>query len=135
MHVERRRTIKIRDPGRAVICRAVRRRHLDHRIRRLADLWHAFRDFIRPDFKLSRVFWPNVVAMATSAASRPRAISTRPILGTLFRGSNVVPGATEIDFKPRCKVRHAIRRRRAHVAKVPGAVARRNIHAAAERDS
>jgi len=39
--------------------------------------------------KLSRVFGPNVVAMATSAASRPRAMSTRPIRGTLFRGLNV----------------------------------------------
>lgn len=39
--------------------------------------------------KLSRVFGPKVVAMATSVASRPRATSTRPILGTLLRGSNV----------------------------------------------
>src|ERR1019366_1721124 len=39
--------------------------------------------------KLSRVLGPNVVVMATSAASRPRAINTRPIRGTLFRGSNM----------------------------------------------
>jgi hypothetical protein len=39
--------------------------------------------------KLSRVFGPNVVAIATSVASRPRAMSTRPMRGTLFRGSNV----------------------------------------------
>lgn|SRR5579862_1962910 len=39
--------------------------------------------------KLSRVLGPNVVAIATSVASRPRAISTRPMRGTLFRGSNV----------------------------------------------
>ena len=39
--------------------------------------------------KLSSLFGPKVVTIATSAASRPRAISTRPILGMLFRGSNM----------------------------------------------
>ncbi len=39
--------------------------------------------------KLVRVFAPKVVAIATSHASRPRASSTRPILGTLLRASNV----------------------------------------------
>jgi hypothetical protein len=32
---------------------------------------------------------PNVIAIATSAASRPRAISTRPMRGVLLRGSKV----------------------------------------------
>ena len=39
--------------------------------------------------KLMRVLGPNVVAMATSMASRPLAISTRPILGMLLRASKV----------------------------------------------
>src|ERR1700681_4656385 len=39
--------------------------------------------------KLSSVLGPNVVAIATSDASRPRAIRTRPMRGTLFRGSNI----------------------------------------------
>src|ERR1700722_216900 len=39
--------------------------------------------------KLSRMFGPKVVAIATSNASRPRAIRTRPTRGTLLRGSNV----------------------------------------------
>src|ERR1700694_4304598 len=39
--------------------------------------------------KLSSVLGPNVVAIATSHASRPRAIRMRPIRGTLLRGSNV----------------------------------------------
>jgi len=39
--------------------------------------------------KLTSVLGPNVVAMATSIASRPLAIRTRPIRGTLLRGSNV----------------------------------------------
>ena len=37
--------------------------------------------------KEARWFSPNVVVSATSAASRPRAISTRPIRGLLWRGS------------------------------------------------
>jgi hypothetical protein len=39
--------------------------------------------------KLASTLGPNVVAMATSMASRPLAISTRPIRGTLLRGSKV----------------------------------------------
>src|SRR5437870_10692478 len=34
-----------------------------------------------------RVFGPNVVVIATSAASRPRAINTRPMRGILLRAS------------------------------------------------
>ena len=39
--------------------------------------------------KLASVLGPNVVAMATSIASRPLAINTRPIRGTLLRASKV----------------------------------------------
>ena len=39
--------------------------------------------------KLSSVLGPNVVAIATSDASRPRAIRMRPMRGTLLRGSNM----------------------------------------------
>jgi hypothetical protein len=39
--------------------------------------------------KLERVLGPNVVVIATSAASRPRASNTLPIRGTLLRASNV----------------------------------------------
>src|SRR3979411_3256581 len=39
--------------------------------------------------KLTSVLAPNVVLIATSIASRPLAISTRPIRGTLLRGSKV----------------------------------------------
>src|SRR3954470_17118626 len=35
------------------------------------------------------VFGPNVVLIGTSAASRPRAMSTRPMRGVLCRASNV----------------------------------------------
>jgi hypothetical protein len=35
------------------------------------------------------VFGPNVLESATSDASRPRAISTRPMRGVLLRASNV----------------------------------------------
>ena len=39
--------------------------------------------------KPARVLGPNVLLIATSVASRPRAMSTRPIRGVLFRASNV----------------------------------------------
>ena len=39
--------------------------------------------------KPASVHGPNEVTIATSVASRPRAISMRPIRGTLFRGSKV----------------------------------------------
>src|ERR1019366_2342344 len=39
--------------------------------------------------KFSSVLGPNVVVIATSHASRPRSIRTRPMRGTLLRGSNV----------------------------------------------
>ena len=39
--------------------------------------------------KLTSVFGPNVWVIGTSEASRPCAISTRPIRGMLLRGSNV----------------------------------------------
>ena len=39
--------------------------------------------------KLLSVFGPKVVLIATSAASRPRAINTRPMRGTLLRASKV----------------------------------------------
>jgi len=38
---------------------------------------------------VSSVLGPNVVQIATSAASRPRAMRTRPMRGTWLRGSNV----------------------------------------------
>ncbi len=72
--------------------------------------------------------------MATSAASRPRAISTRPIRGTLLRGSKVCQRAPQIDFNPRGEIPDAVGRRRPHVAQVAGAIARGNIHAAAKGD-
>src|SRR5436190_1027382 len=39
--------------------------------------------------KLLSVFGPKVVVIATSAASRPRAISTRPMRGMLLRASKM----------------------------------------------
>src|SRR5688500_7489896 len=39
--------------------------------------------------KLFRILGPNELVMGTSAASRPRAINTRPMRGIPLRGSNV----------------------------------------------
>jgi hypothetical protein len=42
--------------------------------------------------KLANVHEPNEVAIATSVASRPRAIKIRPMRGLLWRASNVYRG-------------------------------------------
>ena len=109
--------------------------HFDNRIRRLAELWHTFRDFIGPDFKALQ----SILAegggdgdIGRVAASRDEH-SSNP--GHIVPWIERVPGATEIDFNPRCKIHHAVRRQRPHVAQVSGAVPRRNIHAAAESNS
>ena len=40
---------------------------------------------------------------------------------------------TEISFEPRCEITRWIRRRRTHIAEIPGAVARGNVQGSAER--
>ena len=46
-----------------------------------------------------------------------------------------VPPPAKIGLEPAREIHRAMRRRHADVAKVPGAIARRNVHAAAECDS
>ena len=45
-----------------------------------------------------------------------------------------VPAAADPGLEPRREIAHAVRWRRSDIAQVPGAVSRRNIHAAAESD-
>ena len=52
--------------------------------------------------KLANVLGPNVLLIATSEASRPRAISTLPMRGILLRGSNVYQWPSR-RFEPRGK--------------------------------
>ena len=75
-----------------------------------------------------------MVLIATSAASRPRAISTRPMRGTLWRASKVYQRPPRIDLEPGAEIHRRRIRRHADVAEIAGAVARRDVHAAAERD-
>jgi hypothetical protein len=82
--------------------------------------WHVLRWFVRateaaskPSSKpstssvqtrrFSRVFGPNVVAMATAAASRPRALSPRPIRAGCF-ARRTCTSRSNIGFKPGCKI-------------------------------
>ena len=51
--------------------------------------------------KLTSVLAPKVVLIATSIASRPLAISTRPIRGTLLRGSKVYQLLPEVGPRTR----------------------------------
>src|SRR4026209_2894861 len=45
-----------------------------------------------------------------------------------------VPAASDIGFEPGGEIHRTIRRRHADIAEIAGAVAGRNVHAAAERD-
>ena len=50
---------------------------------------HVVSHFVRPDLETDQRIGPEGWVIGTSAASRPWAISTRPIRGMLLRGSNV----------------------------------------------
>jgi len=45
-----------------------------------------------------------------------------------------VPAPVQVRLEPRSEVHRAVRRRDPNVAKIAGAVSRRNVHAAAKRD-
>jgi hypothetical protein len=70
--------------------------------------------------KRSNVFGPNVLLIATSVASRPWPMSTRPRRGALLRGSNVCQ-APRVGWL-------------SDIAEIAGAIARRDVQAAAEGD-
>ena len=72
--------------------------------------------------------------MATLAASRPRAINTRPIRGVLWARVEGIPAAVEVGLEPGGEIHRARIHRHADVAQVTGAVPRGDIHAATEGD-
>jgi hypothetical protein len=84
--------------------------------------------------KSTSVCRPNEVTMATSVASRPCAIRMRPIRGSLCRGVEGIPAAAKIGLEPGAEVHRQVFRGHANVAEIAGAIARRNVHAAAQRD-
>ena len=84
--------------------------------------------------KLAIVQGPNEVTMATSVASRPRAIRMRPMRGVLWRASNVYQRSPRKTSNQAEKSIGARIGRHADVAEITGAVARRDVHAAAQRD-
>ena len=84
--------------------------------------------------KLTSVLGPKVWVIGTSAASRPvsdqHAADSRDVIARI----EGVPPSAKIGLEPAGEIHRAIGRRHADVAKVAGAIARRNIHAAAEGD-
>src|SRR5262249_8232045 len=78
---------------------------------------------------------PQGVLNATPAAARPRAIAMRPRRGTLWRGGGArIPATAEIDLDPGTEIHRLGLGRNADVAEMAGAIARRDVHAAAQRD-
>jgi len=80
--------------------------------------------------KPASVHGPNEIT--TPVASRPRAIRMRRTRGPLFRAGRR-PASSEIGLEPSGEVPRSVGRLCAHIAEIAGAVARRNIHAAAQR--
>jgi hypothetical protein len=70
--------------------------------------------------KRASLWEPKVVIIGMSAASRPRAIRTRPI--------------AEEDFEPRVEIHRGRIWRHADVAEVAVAIARRDVETSAQRD-
>jgi hypothetical protein len=66
--------------------------------------------------KLASVHGPNEVPIATSMASRPRAIRMRPMRGLLWRESNVYQRPAEIDLE----IHRRIVERNADVTEIAG---------------
>jgi hypothetical protein len=77
---------------------------------------------------------PNVVLIATSAASRPLAIRIRPIRGMLCRASNVCQRPPTNASNQALKSIGAGSRGHTDVSKIACAISRRDIHASAKRD-
>jgi hypothetical protein len=84
--------------------------------------------------KLASVQVPKEVTIATSVASRPRAIRMRPTRGRIVAGIERVPAPAEIDLKPGAEIHWIGIWRHANVAKITGAIARLNVHASAQSD-
>ncbi len=77
---------------------------------------------------------PNVVAIATSEASRPRPITIRPLRGVLLRGSKVHQLVAEPDLHPGGEVHRRRVRRDIHVGQVAEHVPGGDVQRPAERD-
>src|SRR5258706_16113036 len=91
-------------------------------------------DLIRPDFKADQGVWPEglgdwnvcgIAALGDQDAADPRNVVAR------IEG---VPVAADIGLEPAGKIPRGVGRRHADVAEIAGAIARWNVHAAAERD-
>src|SRR5712672_4758792 len=91
-------------------------------------------DLISPDFKAEEGVGPEglgdwnvcgIAALGDQDAADPRNVVAR------IEG---VPVAADIGFEPAGKIACGVGRRHPDVAEIAGAIARRNVHAAAERD-
>src|SRR6185312_17473921 len=97
------------------------------------EYWPGWRCLTQPvgtssvhTLKLVKVAGPKLLLSATSAASRPRAINTLPMRGVLWRASKVC------HCPPRNTSNQAEKSIGASTGGTPGAVARRDVHAATE---
>src|ERR1700733_10654973 len=95
-------------------------------LRGLTNLCHAFPNFVRPDLKALQTIWAerggDCDVRRIPASRNEYAPDARDVVACI----ESVPGALQIDFEPGREIHHAIRRWRADVTKISGAVARGN---------
>src|SRR5208337_1815294 len=91
-------------------------------------------DLVRPDLETDQRIRPEGVSDrhvgCVAALTDQHAADSRDVVARI-KG---VPPPAKIGLEPAREIHRAIRRRHADVAKVPGAIACRNVHAAAECD-
>ena len=77
---------------------------------------------------------PNIVLIATSVASRPRAMTISADARSIVPGVESIPTGAEIDLEPGAEVHWSGDRRDTDIAEITGAISRRNVHASAKSD-
>src|SRR5579864_9740621 len=97
-------------------------------------VWASSGDLVGPDLETDQRVRAEGVGDrhvgGVAALSDQHAADSRNIVARIER----VPPPAQIGFEPAGEIHRAVRRRNADVAEIPGAVARRNVHTAAEGD-
>src|SRR5215212_8330332 len=89
---------------------------------------------VGPYLEANQSVWPKCLGDRDIGGVAPLPYQHAPDARHVVARIEGVPAAAEIGLEPAGEIARPIRRRSPHVAKVSGAIARRNIHAAAERN-
>src|SRR5205807_7382378 len=92
-------------------------------------------DLLCPNLEADQRVWPKRLCDRDIGSVAPLRNQHPPDPGHVVARIEGVPVSTEIGLEPAGEIARSVGRLRAHVAKIPGAIARRNVHATAERNS